>query len=185
MMPGSGRRHDRALLDALEAAAIEEFTDTVWRVTVAGRDPLRGSTGYGRWSPPGEFEVLYTSLTADGALAEIGYRLSLEPVWPSRAHHELHRVAAATERTLRFATLEALGPLGVNVARYATFDYESTQAIAAAANFLQFDGLIVPSARSSALNLVLFTDRLIVGSHLSTEETSLIDWNEWRAENTP
>src|ERR1700730_7394720 len=37
-----------------------------------GRDPLRGSTANGRWSPSGgEFEVLFTSLERDGALAEI------------------------------------------------------------------------------------------------------------------
>jgi hypothetical protein len=78
-----GRRsaHDRSILDALEAIDREPFAGEVWRVTRKGRDPLRGSAANGRWSSSGgEFEVLYTSLEHDGALAEIGYRLALEPV---------------------------------------------------------------------------------------------------------
>ena len=176
----SGRRHDRGLLDALEAKDSEAFLGPTWRVTAQGRDPLRGSTAGGRWSPPGEFEVLYTSLAAEGALAEIGYRLSLEPVWPSRARHEIHRIATATERTLRLADLAALAPLGVDISRYGVFDYVGTQAVAAAAHFLDFDGLIVPSARAPELNLVLFTERLNAEAALSVEDTQPVDWEAWR-----
>ena len=38
---------------------------------------------------------------------------------------------------------------------------ERGQAIAAAAHFLEFDGLIVPSARAPVLNLVLFLDQVV------------------------
>jgi hypothetical protein len=179
-MSGVGRRHDRVLLDALEALSPEAFAGSVWRVVSQGRDPLRGSTSGGRWAAPGEFEVLYTSLAAEGALAEIGYRLSLEPVWPSRVNHELHRIVANTERTLRFAELSALAAHGVDIQRYANFDYTMTQAIAAAAHFLEFDGLIVPSARAPELNLVLFTDRLDIENALTVVETHLVDWEAWR-----
>ena len=79
-MPFWDRVHDRELLDALEALAPETFDGDVWRVAREGRDALLGASAGGRWSPSGGFEVLYTSLDAEGALAEIGYRLSLEPV---------------------------------------------------------------------------------------------------------
>src|SRR6202035_4827229 len=116
----TGRRsvHDRSILDALEAIDPERFAGEVWRVARKGRDALRGSAANGRWSPSsGEFEVLYTSLERDGALAEIGYRLSLEPVWPSRIEHELHLIDVETERTLRFAELQSLGQLGLSIER--------------------------------------------------------------------
>ena len=180
-MPGtSGRRHDRVLLDALEASEPEAFRGPAWRVTGEGRDPLRGSTAGGRWSPPGSFEVLYTSLTAEGALAEIGYRLSLEPVWPSRVRHAIHRIGAVTQRTLRLADVGVLAGLGVDTAGYGGFDYAGTQAVAAAAYFLEFDGMIVPSARAAALNLVLFTERLRGETALVVEETRAVDWETWR-----
>ena len=110
--------------------------------------PLRGSSAHGRWSPNGEFEVLYTSLKRDGALAEIGYRLSLEPIWPSRIQHDLHKIGIRTEKTLQFADVAALQSLGVNPAKYPGFDYTATQAITSAAHFLGLDGLLVPSART-------------------------------------
>jgi RES domain len=175
-----GRRsvHDRSILDALEAIDAEHFVGEVWRVTRKGRDPLRGSAANGRWSPSGgEFEVLYTSLERDGALAEIGYRLSLEPVWPSRLEHEVHLIEVETERTLRFADLESLSHLGVEIARYHTFEYQATQAIVAAAYFLEFDSLIVPSARFRCANLVLFTERATGLVLRSSEE---VDWESWR-----
>jgi hypothetical protein len=114
-----GRRsaHDRSILDALEAIDPEPFAGEAWGVTRKGRGPPRGSAANGRWSPSGgEFEILYTSLERDGALAEIGYRLALEPVWPSRMEHEVHLIAVEMEGTLRFADLESLSPLGVEIA---------------------------------------------------------------------
>lgn len=176
-MARSGRIHDRVILDALESLNPEPFGDTVWRVTRKGRDPTRGGAAHGRWSPGGEFEVLYTSLERDGALAEIGYRLSLEPVWPSRIEHEIHSIRAEAERTLRFADLATLEPFGIDGARYRTFQYAATQALAAAAHFLEFDGLIVPNARFDCANLVVFVERVPT---LSLIETQPVDWDAWR-----
>src|SRR5271155_995453 len=122
-MEGPGRIHDRVVLDALEALDPEPFRGRVWRVTRKGREPLRGAAANGRWSASGEFEALYTSLERDGALAEIGYRLSLEPVWPSRIEHEIHAIDVAAERVLRFSDTVSLAPLGVDAARYRTFEY--------------------------------------------------------------
>ena len=124
-MSGLARQHDRELLDALKSYPSEAFSGETWRVTAKGRDALRGSTAGGRWSPPGEFEVLYTSLARAGGLDEIGYRLSLEPVWPSRLEHELHRITARTNHSLRFADVSSLSTLGVDVRRYASFEYSS------------------------------------------------------------
>lgn len=179
-MPSSGRVHDRAILDALDAIDPETFEGDVWRITRKGRDGVRGSTAHGRWSPAGEFEVLCTSLLRERALAEIGYRLSLEPVWPSRLEHEIHTIDVRTVRTLRFADVTSLGPLGVDVAKYETFDYGATQSIAAAAHFLEFDGLIVPSARTACSNLVVFVDRISEGGRLELKRTELVNWAAWR-----
>jgi len=173
------RVHDRTILDALDAMDPVRFEDTVWRITRAGRDPRRGSAASGRWSPGIPVEVLYTSLEREGALAEIGYRLSLEPVWPSRLQHEIHELAAQSQRTLEFADVASLAPLGVDVSRYGSFDYSVTQALAAAAHFLEFDGLLVPNARHSSSNLVLFMDRGTPGS-LEVKSTRAVDWTRWR-----
>lgn len=179
-MAGSGRRHERAVLDALEAMEAECFSGEVWRVTGRWRDPLRGSTANGRWSPVGESDVLYMSPERDGALAEIGYRLSLEPVWPSRLQHEIHRIAATTERSLRLPDVGSLAPFGIEPSRYSSFDYHATQALAAAARFVEFDSLIVPGARSPALHLVIFLDLILLRGEPSVLQTEEVDWEAWR-----
>ena len=155
------------------------FDSTVWRITRAGLGATRGSAANGRWSPGGTVEVLYTSLEREGALAEIGYRLSLEPVWPSRLQHEIHELTAQSERTLEFVSIASLAPLGVDVSRYESFDYTATQALAAAAHFLEFDGLLVPSARHNSTNLVLFMDRGLSGS-VDVTSSKPVDWAAWR-----
>lgn len=182
-MATSGRVHDRAVLDALDAMNPVPFEGSVWRITRAGRDPTRGSAANGRWSPGGTVEVLYTSIEREGALAEIGFRLSLEPVWPSRLHHEIHELAAQSKRALQFADVPSLADFGVDISRYETFDYAATQALAAAAHFLEFDGLLVPSARHGSANLVLFMDRGLPGS-LEVKSTQGVDWIAWRAQRT-
>ena len=59
-------------------------------------------------------------------------------------------------------------------------DYTRSQALGAAAHFLEFDGLIVPSARWPCCNLILFLDRLDVNVALKVEETRDINWPAWR-----
>jgi hypothetical protein len=104
----------------------------------------------------------------------------LEPVWPSRLEHEIHTIDVKTVRTLRFADVASLGALGADVAKYETFDYGATQSIAAAAHFLEFDGLIVPSARAACSNLVVFIDRVSEGCRLELKRTELVNWTAWR-----
>lgn len=177
-MVGGGRVHDRGILDALESLEPEGLEATVWRVTRRGRDPIRGAIANGRWNAIGEFEVLYTALQREGALAEVGYRLTLEPVWPTRIRHELHMLKMKAERVLKFKNIAELAPLGVDAARFGSFEYQATQAIAAAAHFLEFDGLVVPSARFDGLNAVLFLDRMHTQPELQKSEP--IDWDAWR-----
>lgn len=181
-MRSGARVHDRAILDALEAADSSSFSGTVWRVSRSGRSPVRGSTAAGRWSPAGDIEVLYTSLEREGALAEIGFRLSLEPVWPSRIVHEVHEIAVEADNALRFASPDMLVPFGIDPDRYSTFEYSACQALAAAAHFLEYDGLIVPGARHQAANLVLFMDRPAASS-LKCINSAPVDWSIWRAKS--
>jgi RES domain-containing protein len=174
-----GRVHDRAILDDLESRALHRIKKNVWRVTRKGRDPLRGAVASGRWNAIGEFEVLYASLTAEGALAEVGHRLSLEPIWPSRIAHEIHTLRVNVDRALIFSDVQQLEKLGVNVAKFGGYEYAATQAIAAAAHFLEFEALIVPSARYGGFNLVMFLDRLQIQPELIGTES--VDWAAWRS----
>jgi RES domain-containing protein len=174
------KARDIALLDAVDAFSRAAFKGTAWRVTRAGRDPLLGAASRSRWCTGG-FDVLYTSLERDGALAEIFALLNSQPVFPSKPRWHVHRLSVGASRTLRLADLPTLARLGVDVARYRERDYARTQAIADAAYFLDFDGLVAPSARWDCLNLVLFTDRIAPADLVRrATEADPIDWQAWR-----
>jgi RES domain-containing protein len=171
---------DLQLLDAVDAFSREAVDATLWRVVREGRDPLSGRPSLSRWCN-GTFDVLYTSMERDGAIAEIHALLSLQPVFPSRVRWFAHRVRVSSVRTLRVADLQTLARLGVDTDHYSERDYSRTQPIADAAFFLGFDGLLAPSTRWRCSNLVLFTDR--VQPHqieVAGSEPQPIDWAKWR-----
>ena len=177
-MAGARKPRDPALLDALDAFDRVAYSGETWRVVRERRDPLQGSASGGRWDPM-LFDVLYTSLASDGAVAEVHFHLSRQPVFPSKIGYGLHRIKAKTAKTLRFPDLDKMTPLGVDPARYREILYEPTQAIGDAAYFLGFDSIIAPNARWKCDNLILFTDQ-IAPADLEVIESSEVNWTEWR-----
>jgi RES domain-containing protein len=174
-----GRRaRDPDLLDLLDAHQGVAFEGDVWRIVREGRDVLQGYPAAARWDP-GTFDVLYTSLEREGALAEIYFHLTRQPVFPSKLRSVLHRIEVKTRRTLRIADLAALEDLGVSREQYAGLTYERTQEIGDAAAFLGFDGILAPSARWPCQNLVLFLDRF-APHDFAIGETEAVDWIAWR-----
>ena len=172
--------HDPDLLEKLSAFPAAPFSGAVYRATRVNADPTAPTTRGGRWAPPGECPVLYTSLAADGALAEIAYYWSQLTPLPSRPV-ALHRLAVTTGRTLRLIEAD-LGRLGVLPDSYATANNLLTQAIGAAVAFLGCDGLLSPSARYPAENLAIFPDNHALATTLEVEDTRTVDWQHWARE---
>lgn len=171
------RARDIDLLDALDAQTGVSFEGDVWRIVRAERDVLEGSASKARWDP-GSFDVLYTSLERDGALEEIHFHLSRQPVFPSKLRSVLHRISVKTRRTLKLADMGALAAHGIAADIYGGLNYERSQEIADAAFFLGFDGVLAPSARWARHNLILFMDRLQPGD-LTVLESEPVDWAAW------
>jgi hypothetical protein len=171
---------DHRLLDALDALPREIFDGRVWRVVPEGRNPALGHRSSSRWCD-GTFDVLYTSLELDGAIAEIHEYLNQQPVFPSKPGWSCFELSVRSHRTLRFANLSALKNLGVDIDAYRERRYERTQAIADAAFFLGFDGLMAPSARWRCDNLVLFTSQTAPEDiEIVAATGERIDWTAWR-----
>jgi hypothetical protein len=174
------RARDLRLLDHVDAYPRRPHSGVLWRVVREGRDPLQGGRPLNRWCN-GQFDVLYTCLDREGAIAEVYALLSLQPVFPSKIVFEVHRLHVSVQQSLHLVDLPTLARLGVDVDHYQERDYAKTQDIADAAFFLGSDGLFVPSARWPSTNAVLFTDR-IDPSCLTLEATDPkpIDWQDWR-----
>jgi RES domain-containing protein len=178
------RIHDRDLLDKLEQHHPRPQLVQAWRTTWAHRDPLSGSTAAGRWNPEGHFEVLYTSLDFDGSIAEAYYHSSRAPILSTRPV-KVHRLRVSTQRSLVLDSDNPLARLGVDMTRYKNpisdqSGLTRTQEIGAAAHFLEYDSLLVPSARWSCLNLVIFLDRIDSGAAIALETSEDVNWPAWR-----
>ena len=178
MRDQSNKPRDLDLIDTLESFERIRFEGSVWRVVREGKDPVIGQRSGGRWDP-GDFDVLYTSLEADGALAEIDFVLSSLPVRPSKVRFVLHEIAVRANKIMQLFDINRLSDLGVDMSSFIRFDYQRTQEIGDAAYFLDYDGLIVPNARWQCNNLVLFTDR-ITPEDLEVRKSLPVDFEEWR-----
>lgn len=154
---------DIRLLDKIEELAIEEFSGTVFRLVRDGRYPLDCWHPKGRWDD-GEFDILYTSMTQEGAAAEIGYHLSQQPFIPDFMDYRMFKIAVSALPIINMLDQKLLEKLGVDMNIWGKSDYISrgeeyvrTQEIGAVAAFHERAGLIVPSARSHDSNLLIIT----------------------------
>ena len=169
---------DPDLLEYLEGCRQRRFDGFVSRVVWAGRSPIQGSNGgRGRWnSPDCQFEVLNTSLKAEGADAEFEAFWSLFEQRPDRrAMNWKLRVRLTRVVALDFEKLEHLG---VGPAAYGTRDYSRTQEISDGVNYLGCDGLIAPSPRYDCSNLVIYMQNLERNCLLEEVESRQFRWSD-------
>lgn len=181
------RARDNRLLDAVELLPAKPFASTVWRIVGEGRDPLRCSRAGGRWDDR-TFDVLYTATTADGAAEEMYFHLSRgQPVFPSQLRYRLFELEVAVTNCVHIEDLEELAELGFATASFGRLSYDDrereyprTQEIAEAANFLERQGLLVPSARSMHPNVVVFCERAGTSAVEVVKDHGIVDWIRWR-----
>jgi len=173
--------HDPDLLDRLDALPKEAFDGEVFRATRMSLDPLAGSYNGGRWMRRDAAAILYTSLTRDGALAEIAFhwtQISPRPTKPV----VVHQLRVVAHRNLRLIRAD-LASLGVPDTEYADVNPPRTQEIGSAVEFLGYDGLIAPSARWTCDNLMLFPERMGHDATLELLHSETVDWVAWGKDN--
>src|SRR5437016_4585587 len=120
-MSDGRKARDLGLLDAIDRLARTAFENRVWRVVRETRDVLQAARVGARWDP-GTFDALYASLDRDGALQEIYFHLSRQPVFPS-IPFRIHRIRVSARKILRLDEMPLLQQLGVDVLNYANMDY--------------------------------------------------------------
>ena len=169
--------HDPRLIDLLAKLPTRDFAGDVFRATRRSLDATTPSTSGGRWAPLDGPAVLYTSMERDGALAEIAFHWGQFSPRPSKSAL-VHRLCVQSNRTLRLIRAD-LEMLGVDGAHYDDPNYHVTEKIGAVVHFIGCDGLIVPSARWTCENLILYTDNLAMSASLDVKSAEEVDWQEW------
>lgn len=165
--PRRAKPRDQAVLDALESVGTSPFAGTVWRSVRTGHNPVTCGRPGGRWDD-GTFDVLYTSESRRGAMAERRFHLLQgQPVPPSRIRYELFELRVNLAAVVHFPNLDAFDCAGIPLPAYGDLsyvdrkrEYPRSQDIAEACAFLGADGLRVPSARDTTeSNLVVFCEQ--------------------------
>ncbi len=139
----------------------------------------------GRWDDR-TFDVLYTSLTKEGAIAERRFHLFRgQPLPPSRVRYEVFELRLRLTAVISFDDLAALQAIGMNTGAFGLSSYAEKKGeyprsleIAEACFFLGADGISVPNARHESQNLIVFCEQdsdkeiEVAGSHGS------INWQQ-------
>ena len=143
-----------------------------------GRSPIQGSSGARgrRNSLDCQFEVLNTSLVAEGASAEIEAFWSLFEQRPDR--QALNWKLRVRLKRVAEMDYEELERLGVSLAKYPSLDYSRTQEISDGLNCLGCDGLIVPSARYDCKSLIILVQNLDKDCFVEEEESREFRWSK-------
>ncbi len=170
-MPG------RPDLAAIAAIAPIVFSDSVYRVVPAA---LRGkilSTEGNRYSPgryhlAGETGILYTSLERDLAIRELGWHAARANLQGGLA---AGKIKVKLQEVLDLTQAAVLAKLGLSKEVLVSPDCSITQAVSHQARKAGFQGLLVPSATGSGVNLVVFENTLAEGCLIEVEEVGPVE----------
>lgn len=152
--------HDPEIIRKVEGLPISEWTGIVYRHTFGALKPERENTRGARWNPP-ETRAIYACLARETAIAEGDYYMTLQPVRPS-ATRRLHKISVRLGRVIDLSSWDALKTFGINKTTFAELDFAPTQSVGGVAEWLGCDGLLVPSARCTGTNLVIFPRQAVI-----------------------
>ena len=148
--------HRPELLDALTESPVRAVDGTYWRHMFGERSPETENTRGARWNPPG-LGAIYLSSTHQGAVEEGDHASAIQPFRPKIARY-VYRVDLTLQRALDLSQPGGLRGAGLNADDLTDDDFAACQEVGAAAAWLEHDGLIVPSVRSTAINIVILPD---------------------------
>lgn len=145
---------DSRILELLEAAPVDPLDSMVWRHMFNQTPPDRENDRGARWNPSG-VPAIYCSMTRQGAIAEGDHALAVNRrrATPRRRVYEIH---ATLTRLVDLTDRELLRNLGVPDEVRAGDDLGPCQTIGEHVAWLGYDGMLIPSARSDADNVVIY-----------------------------
>lgn len=156
------------------------WSGTTYRHTSVGRDPLSGEGARllgGRWNPRGVFSTIYLAqpeLTAVRELEHAAAAASMSLDDMLAVGRELHTIKVEEMEVLDLRDPVRLAAVGLSPDDVEEDDQTACQAVGHAAWFLEFAGVLAPSARNrQGLVLATFESRLSPGQLRHTKSQRL------------
>lgn len=159
---------DEQLLDAVNAISPARCSGQFFRYTSARRDPLSGEGARlngGRWNPAGLFPVIYLGSPAAACMRELEKFAAdnrLEVAEQLQVPFKLHTIRVDDIPVLDLRDEATLIALGLETDDLSG-SWEGCQPIGHAAWFLEFAGVLAPSATGAGETLALFEHKAGAG----------------------
>lgn len=164
---------DPRAAESLVRLEVAPFRGVVWKHTLPGQSPSAANTKGARWNPPG-VPAIYVAVDKETALAEGRYLASAQPQ-PVRGERQVHEAEVDLAKVVDLRDRATLRDLGISDVELRSSDYEPCRKVGGTAEWLGFDGMIVPSARSEGANLVIFERRAPDFALRVTKSAKLMD----------
>ena len=143
------------------------WSGTMHRHTSLGRDPLSGEGARrlgGRWNPRGVFSTIYLAQPEFTAIRELEHAAAAASMFLDdllAVGRELHTIEVEAVEVLDLRDPSRLLAVGLSPDDVGDADQTACQAVGHAAWFLEFAGVLAPSARNKqGLVLATFESRL-------------------------
>lgn len=170
---------NETLVDLINQIGPTAWTDTCYRYTTARRDPLSGEGARrngGRWNPPGIFPTIYLAQPVSTCMREFE-RLAdsqyIEPQAMLTVPYLLHTIQIAELPVLDLRSVQTQQRLGLESGDLRGDDWSACQAVGHSAWFLEFAGVVAPSATGNGLVVAAFEHRAYAGQVEAVSQEAL------------
>jgi RES domain-containing protein len=128
--------------------------------------------------------AVYVALSRATAIAEGRHLVELQPL-PMKGIRHVHRARVKLGRVLDLRDSASLATLGLSEADIQSSDLTACQRVGGTAEWLGIEGLIVPSARDTGANLVIFERRTPDDFEVTVLDSEPVDGGGDRALGNP
>ena len=160
---------DEDLVQRVNDLGATPWSGTTYRHVTSRRDPLSGTGARmfgGRWNPQDSFNAIYLAEPAAacaGELVRLAAAQGLRVADLIAAGRTLHTIAVRELPVLDLRGDTAREKVGLELTDIADDDWTACQSVGQAAHFLNFGGVLAPSATGVGLVLTAFESRLRLG----------------------
>ncbi|GAB3552208.1 RES family NAD+ phosphorylase [Arthrobacter tumbae] len=146
------------------------FSGLAYRYTATRRDPLSGAGARlfgGRWNPRGIYAATYLAIPESACMGELDRAAAsqgMAAVTFLEAPKTFHSLTVTNLPVLDLRAAEMLEQVGLTMDDIAGDEWDACQSVGHAAWFLEFGGVLAPSATGRGYVLAAFEDRVEPGS---------------------
>ena len=131
----------------------------MFRHMFANYSPDKENMSGARWNAP-EVPAIYTCLSREVVLAEAEHQIRMQPHRP-RARRTVYKIKLRLNSVIDISDPDVMRSLSLTDDVVTDIDLQQCQKVGGSVERLGHDGLLVPSARATGTNLVIFPNQTV------------------------